>query len=69
MDPVQTLPKNDSAILERGDSYSDEKHLDEKATAPLTDEVVGDVYDDVRIIDLGEDGKERPIGTVSAQAQ
>ena len=30
-------------------------------TVALTDQV-GDVFDDVRAIDLGADGKERPIG-------
>ena len=30
-------------------------------TAALSDKI-GDVYDDVRAIDLGADGKERPIG-------
>jgi hypothetical protein len=42
------------------DSFSDEK-------VPPTDalglgEEVEEVYADVRLIDLGEDGKERPIG-------
>lgn len=30
-------------------------------TAALTDQV-GDVFDDVRAVDLGANGKERPIG-------
>ncbi|KAJ3513900.1 hypothetical protein NLJ89_g2700 [Agrocybe chaxingu] len=51
----------------RTDSFGDEKGLEkEKAgsveIAHSIHEDVGDVYDDVRAIDLGEDGKERPIG-------
>ncbi len=38
--------------------------VDLKAAA-LSDDV-GDVYDNVRAIDLGADGRERPIGTQSA---
>ena len=38
--------------------------VDLKAVA-LSDDV-GDVYDNVRAIDLGADGKERPIGTFSS---
>ncbi|KAJ7599039.1 peptide transporter MTD1 [Mycena floridula] len=52
--------------LERGDSYSDsdEKNFDEKKDHGVDVPVVeGDVFDDVRDIDLGEDGKERPIVT------
>jgi hypothetical protein len=35
-------------------------------TAALNDQV-GDVYDDVRAIDMGEDGKERPIGNMNTK--
>lgn len=30
-----------------------------------SDTFVGDVYEDLRVIDLGDDGKERPIGNYS----
>lgn len=53
------------------DSVIDEKSLEapplhdvplvDLKTAALT-EHVGEVFDDVRAIDLGQDGKERPIG-------
>jgi hypothetical protein len=49
-------------------SYGDEKGspVDEKHGLDLKEQVtvqeVGDVSEDVRAIDLGADGKERPIG-------
>lgn len=57
------------------DSIIDEKSLESPAhDAPLVDlkaaalnDQVGDVYDDVRAIDMGADGKERPIGELSGQ--
>ncbi len=47
--------------------HSDEKGspIDEKRdSADVVTDVSfqGDVYDDLRVIDMGEDGKERPIG-------
>lgn len=45
-----------------GDEKYDEKN--EKSSIQIAEPVVGEVYDDVRTIDLDEDGKERPIGTV-----
>lgn len=36
--------------------------------AALSDKWVGDVYDNDRAIDLGMDGKERPIGASSPNA-
>lgn len=44
----------------RPDGHHDAPLVDLKAAA-LSDQV-GDVFDDVRAIDLGQDGKERPIG-------
>lgn len=61
--PVESLPKNGTSMLEKHDSFADEKSADEKQVVPA---VQGDVYDDVRAIDLGEDGKERPIGISSS---
>ncbi|EEB97874.1 hypothetical protein MPER_02715, partial [Moniliophthora perniciosa FA553] len=51
--------QGEGANLERGSS------LDEKKASDSDIDVthVGEVYDDVRVIDLGEDGKERPIST------
>ena len=43
---------NDEKINEKGENKSIE-----------LSELQGDVYDDRRAIDLGTDGKERPIGT------
>jgi len=46
-------------------SFSDEKHSTsgkEKVDKAESFREIGEVYDDVRIIDLGEDGRERPIG-------
>jgi len=50
-----------------GDSSFNEK-IDEKGAnnaVEVTNEVHGDMYDDTRAIDLGADGKERPIGKLS----
>lgn len=47
--------------------YDDDKagYPDEKkgSSVDVVHAIVGDVYEDIRVIDLGEDGKERPIGT------
>jgi hypothetical protein len=69
MADVATLPKDperNSVSL----SSADEKHADEKNVAfnekhpvdDVFDQINGDVYDDVRAIDLDENGKEKPIG-------
>ena len=45
-------------------SYSDEK-LDEKRSqdgVETAESIKGDVYEDVRAIDLDDNGRERPIG-------
>ncbi|EIN10286.1 OPT oligopeptide transporter [Punctularia strigosozonata HHB-11173 SS5] len=58
------------SVLDEKDDGLPSPILDEKASVksstdgqPLDN--VGDVYDDVRVIDLGSDGKERPIETAS----
>ncbi|KAF5378543.1 hypothetical protein D9615_007071 [Tricholomella constricta] len=50
---------------ERKNSYGDEK-FDEKgdrSSVDVAESLKGDVYDDLRVIDMGDDGKERPIET------
>lgn len=60
------LPKIDN-LRTTSDSFDEKGSLKEKDGALATDvydaAVVGDVYEDVRAIDLGDNGKERPIGT------
>jgi len=54
------------STAERESSFNDEK-INEKGVnhvVELTHEV--DMYDDSRAIDLGADGKERPIGRLSS---
>jgi hypothetical protein len=59
---VDALPKEKEANLERGNSY-DEKHSGSgKESVQDIDIGAGEIYEDVRIIDMGADGKERPIG-------
>lgn len=62
---MNALPKVENVSPTPG--FFDEKgSLKEKGEFVAPDEfdvaVVGDVYEDVRAIDLGENGKERPIG-------
>ncbi|KAF8663701.1 hypothetical protein AX16_000876 [Volvariella volvacea WC 439] len=62
MAAVESLPRSP----ERGDagSFSDEKSIDRKREEKASIEVAqGEVFDDVREIDMGDDGKERPIVT------
>ena len=59
---MAALPKD---VERKSSNYSDEKvsseqHPSEKVE--VAEELTGEVYDDVRAIDLDEDGKERPIG-------
>ncbi|KAF8801788.1 peptide transporter MTD1 [Phlegmacium glaucopus] len=54
------------STLERGSEFNDEKIKEKEVdghSIELANEVQGDVYDDSRAIDLGADGKERPIET------
>ena len=57
-------------LLDSGPLFNDEK-VEEKVaneSVEVTSELPGDVYEDNRAIDLGVDGKERPIGRSTAQA-
>jgi OPT family small oligopeptide transporter len=71
MASATTDVKADDTNLERGPSRtsnSEKASFNEKTGelekgGDVDAQVVGDVYDDVRDIDLGEDGKERPIVT------
>ena len=59
MAEIDTAPSR-APIDEKGTSFSDEKVGSKEGSVDIALE--GDVYDDVRAIDMGEDGKERPIG-------
>lgn len=70
--PTNLAPSYDEKLSNgkansHSDSFSDEKpgekDVDLTDLALHTD--VGDVFDGPRLIDLGEDGKERPIGKTS----
>ena len=53
------------AAPEHADSFSSEKEKGggkEKPTVEVVGDDLGEVFDDVRDIDLDENGKERPIG-------
>jgi len=61
---VATMEKIDTpSDSERKPSYSDEK-LDEKVNerVDVAQDFQGEIYDNIRAIDLDETGKERPIG-------
>ncbi|KAJ7597691.1 OPT oligopeptide transporter [Mycena floridula] len=66
MSVINTLEK-DAGPPSPVESYIDEKaSFKEKPESLSTpDTFIGDVYEDVRIIDLGDDGKERPIETAA----
>ncbi|KAK7680237.1 hypothetical protein QCA50_016746 [Cerrena zonata] len=63
MSEVQGLPKVPRDADNSKSSSIDEKLNEKSDSASVVDSVHGDVYDDVRDIDIGEDGKERPIET------
>jgi hypothetical protein len=46
---------------ERKNPFGDEKS-NEKGSIEVAESIKGDVYEEIRDIDMGEDGKERPIG-------
>lgn len=46
-------------------SFNDEKHDRKSDSIEIAESLKGDVYDDLRIIDMDENGKERPIGMFS----
>ncbi|THU85518.1 OPT oligopeptide transporter [Dendrothele bispora CBS 962.96] len=61
---IHTLPGlPDHGLSTTYDEKLSEKESKEKIPLDITD--VGDVYEDVRAIDLGADGKERPIETAA----
>ncbi|PPQ75716.1 hypothetical protein CVT24_002577 [Panaeolus cyanescens] len=55
-------PLEASTDPERRSSYSNEK-LEKKDSKDVAESVVGEVYDDPRVMDLDENGNERPIVT------
>ncbi len=65
-DVAKALPNVEKASPTRSNSYDDEKASmkdnDEKAIPVSKTWFPGDVFEEVREIDLGADGKERPIG-------
>lgn len=62
MAAIDSLPIN-PLHTEKDGSFSDEKGGDkENGSIEIAADFQGDVYDDLRAIDMGEDGKERPIG-------
>jgi hypothetical protein len=56
---AEALPSPEAR--KRKDAFSDETY-NEKGSIEVAESIKGDVYDDIREIDMGEDGKERPIG-------
>ena len=50
--------------FDTGPLFNDDKFREKEAneSVEVTSELPGDVYEDTRAIDLGADGKERPIG-------
>lgn len=57
-------PVEHASDVERTHSLSDEKHdeKNEKSSVDIAEPEVAEVYDDVRAIDLDDNGNERPIG-------
>ena len=56
VESARSLPKHADSLP--SDEKLDEKHGAIEVAVPIE----GDVYDDIRAIDLGDDGQERPIG-------
>ncbi|KAI0071867.1 peptide transporter MTD1 [Panus rudis PR-1116 ss-1] len=63
MASLQDLPSVPRDVERTKSSSLDEKYGEKTDSVSVVNHVTGDVYDDVRDIDLGEDGKERPIET------
>lgn len=61
MAEIDTAPSR-VPVNEKDTSFSDEKAGSKEGSVDIALGLEGDVYDDVRAIDMGEDGKERPIG-------
>jgi hypothetical protein len=59
VEPPQHVPDTERSHS-LGDEKYDEKH--DKSSIQIV-EAVAEVYDDVRAIDLDDNGKERPIGS------
>ena len=50
-------------LPKQGDPFHSNEKVEEKhGVVEASEPFQGDVYDDIRAIDIGEDGKERPIG-------
>jgi hypothetical protein len=63
MATIEVLPAVGPPVPEYFDEKASEKGSDTKERDFLdTDSDIGEVCDDVRAIDMGEDGKEKPIG-------
>lgn len=63
MSDLEYLPKETTIRRTSASFSSDEKqHEKEHDNIEVISDVHGEVYDDIRDIDLGEDGKEKPIG-------
>jgi hypothetical protein len=61
----QDHPEGNLGVLERANSsYSDEKDVLKEDGVEVAPDDAGGIYEDVRVIDMGEDGKERPIGSL-----
>ncbi|KAI3601576.1 oligopeptide transporter [Moniliophthora roreri] len=67
METLQTLPKSgidsENSLNEKEANLEGGNSWDEKKASVVDLSHPGEVYDDIRVIDLGEDGKERPITT------
>lgn len=65
LDSIPIVPAHGKEIvgaaLEADEKGSGEKYS--SGSIEIAASIQGDVYDDIRAIDMGEDGKERPIGT------
>ena len=69
VDEKKKEPSVDSLVVDEKLAISDHEVELTAGNAPIVDlraaalsDRVGDVFDDVRAVDLGADGKERPIG-------
>ncbi|ESK86284.1 oligopeptide transporter [Moniliophthora roreri MCA 2997] len=67
METLQTLPKSgidsENSLNEKEANLGGGNSWDEKKASVVDLSHPGEVHDDIRVIDLGEDGKERPITT------
>ncbi|KAG6885082.1 hypothetical protein C0993_006043, partial [Termitomyces sp. T159_Od127] len=56
-------PSAQHDVPEQTRSFIDEKHDEKRESIEIAESLKGDVYDDLRVIDMDENGKERPIET------